>query len=338
MVNVGEAIIEKLSQQPEPFCLYIGDTWFFYRVATHNPFGQLANVWVKETGKRIRLTPGVEAEYTWNHGNAALDREGVKGLPKAPKSLELILQDSETFYARREFTKEDDHILANANLSPTDKNLVKEAVEIARKFGTSYVITNDTDLGDEIKDVRTTQKLNIHLILPQLIKREMSYLLPKLEASLIIPDELAVEIYHLVTSRRYTGRPYMVVQRQKPYTFGNTTILTDIAIDVKNAREDKLLPSTMSTYSIPVAVLEDTKAETIRETYPEIIRNVDEQRMIFGRKTEERHTKAIIMSRDKNFFPFLYLLCQYKEADNKGVMQNILEYKELNWIRDSQKP
>jgi hypothetical protein len=328
MANVGDEIKRKMKEKEEPPAGAVGDTWFLLNAVSKDIYALLASAWLKKEGITVRLTPDVIGEYNSMHASnpPKMDRENEEvpeGLPLAPKDLETLLKDSELVYVEREFRKEDEAMLQNSVLSPTDKGVIKEAEELARKFGQCYVVTHDTALIRQVNDMRAKYGLQMKPAGPKFIGENLSHLLPELGIKLIVPYELVVKMYNIATSgKKYAAMPYVVVERSQPYTFGEATINVDTAKDIMMAGRGIKIPSTAKYYGIPIVAVRATTPETVRDVYLNVIEQIAKSEQI----------RVFFMAADKKFFPFVYKLKVGMEVID-GIKQRTLDYEELGWSR-----
>ena len=96
MTTLDEVLKEALRGKEEPKAGAVADTWFTLGLATHRIDTLLAAYFLQQQGILTRVTPDVQEEHEWNYmlppsHERYLDSEGV---PKAPHSLESILQQT----------------------------------------------------------------------------------------------------------------------------------------------------------------------------------------------------------------------------------------------------
>lgn len=320
MAIIGYALKEALKGKEELLAGAVADTWYTLGVATRRIDAQLAAHYLEQQGIITRVTWDVEREHEWNYKlqpshEKYLDSEGV---PKAPISLERILQGTSTHLAARTFTEAEAEILANQKLTLTDKNVALEAKILAQRFGHCYVVTNDTALIRQLQDAIREQNLNITLLMPSTIERDLGQLLPELGLQLLVPGQVLAQLYKLGSGQqRYEGQPYVHVMRNRPYTFGNTTIMVDTATAVLSiGNASAKAPSKTNDYGIPVAILESQSQEEVTRVVVNLFP-----------KIPKRPVKFAMLSGDQHYFPLFSQL----RPDRKD--KDFVAHRSLQWAR-----
>ncbi len=306
MTNLREKLIEAARGKEEIPAGAVADTWLTLGLATKMLHTLLVGRFFEDEGVTTRTTQDVRAEHEWNYRLAPdhekyLDSEGV---PKAPVSLESILQ-LESHLAVRGFAEGDQSLLQNQRLTTTDKKVALEAGIIAGKFGLCYVVTNDTELIRQIRRMNAEQGLNITLLMPSTIEQQLSHLLPKLGLQLLVPGHVLAQLYKFGSDQQiYTGQPFVSVNRRMPYTLGNTTITPDIATAVLSTDEKtRRVPSRTNDYGIPVAVIKTRSQEEVQKALtmlmPQIPKGV---------------SKFAVLPEDEKCFPVFFRITQNKKS------------------------
>lgn len=320
MATIGDALKETLKGKPELPAGAVADTWYTLGVATHELHAVVAAYFLQKQGIWTRITPDVQEEHEWNHRlqpshEKYLDSEGV---PKAPVGIESILEGTRTHLAVRTFTEDEARILANIRLTQTDKKVALEAKILAQNFGHCYVITNDTDLIRQIRDAILEQNLNIALLMPSTIEHDLGHLLPELGLQLLIPGQVLAQLYKLGSGQqRYEGQPYVHVIRNRPYTFGNTTIMVDTATAVlSTGKPGTKAPSRTNDYGIPIAVLESQSQEEVTKAVVNLFP-----------KIPKRPVKFALLSGDQHYFSVFSQLRPDKED------KDFVAHHTLQWAR-----
>lgn len=318
MTTLSEALVKAFEGKEEPGVGAVADTWLTLGMVTNQIEAMLAAYFLQEQGISVRVPLDVGQEHEWNHKlppthKKYLDSEGV---PKAPASLESITLGESAHLAVREFTAQDEKTVSNAKLSLTDKLVALEARILAQKSGKCYVVTNDTALIEQLQANAKEQGLNIVLLMPSTIERDLAHLLPKLELQLLIPGHVLAQLYRLGSGQQgYEGQPYVRVERKKPYTLGNMTITIDASVGVLSTDEKtRRVPSRTNDYGIPIAVVKDS-------SQPEVERAI----LQLAPQMPKRVSKLIILPESEKYFPRVLRLGTDKA--------NAHYYESVRWAR-----
>ena len=332
MTRIGDVLEEQLKGREGSKAGAVADTWFTLGITTHEIHAMLAAYFLQQKKIFTRITAEVEEEHKWNYSltpehEKYLDSEGV---PKGPVSLESIIEERTTDLVVRTLTENRADILANQRLTPTDKLVALEAKKLAQTFGHCYVVTNDTALIQQLQKTIREQNLNITLLMPSTIERDLSKLLPQLGMSLLIPSKVLAQLYRIGMEEqqninRNSERAYVKVLRQEPYALGRTTIRADTAKDVVTEG----IPPVLREVGFPVFST-DKYANPIEYGIPvRVVKDLTEDelyRALKGFEPVPRNFKLFLLPEAQKYRPAVIRVNLHKAAGKDA-------FRGLRWAR-----
>lgn len=338
-MTLKDALMKVMKEKEDTPVGAVADTWLLVGVATHNPHAMVTAHWLNQQGIWIRTPGDVEDEYhrfyEATDPTVSLDSEGV---PKAPVSLEKILQKTAVSLAERGFTEQDSTVLSNQKLSWTDKRVALEARIVAEIHGHCYLITNDTELigrsHERFGRVIEEQGLKITVVMPSYIEQHLHHLLPQLGFRYMLTSNVLAKLYRLGTEsgimeQKHDGQPYILMQRAQRYAFGKTSINVDVATDVLSTDgPERRVPARTHEYGIPVFIVKTLSREEIENAILSRLEVIPSLKPQARRGVNRKGFVFAALPEDEKYLPLIGRLKNERSNGNSS-----LSYEQLKWGR-----